>query len=191
MKKLAIITIIVIGVSVIFWFAFAWRNNRPNYFFNNLITNNPIANNMLITSPSFQNNGNIPQKFTCDGGDINPELQIQNISAEAKSLALIVDDPDAPRGIFTHWTVWNINPQTAVIKEESVPGGAVEGNTDFGRADYGGPCPPPGKPHHYHFKLYALDAILNLPAGASKSELESEIEKHLLDKTELIGIYQR
>ncbi len=148
--------------------------------------------NMLLTSPSFKNNEFIPDKFTCDGGDINPALEIANIPPEAKSLTLIVDDPDAPAGTFTHWTVWNIAPGTAFIKEESKPPQSREGTTDFGRIGYGGPCPPPGKPHHYHFTLYALDSMLDLPEGASRSELEFELKKHrLIAETELVGLYQK
>ncbi len=148
---------------------------------------------MLITSPSFKDGEKIPVKFSCDGGNMNPELQIQNVPENAKSLALIMDDPDATRGrTFTHWLVWNIDPATVLIKEESVPPGALEGTNDFPRVGYGGPCPPKGaNPHHYHFKLYALDAILKLGEGAKKSELESEINKHLIAEAELIGLYGR
>src|SRR3989344_756414 len=171
---------------------------------------------MLITSPSFKAGENIPKKFACDGfdklttdgstspalneveglttgGGMNPELHIENVPVEAKSLVLIVDDPDATRGgTFTHWLVWNINPSTAVIKEESVPPGAVEGVNDFGNIGYGSPCPPKGaNPHHYHFKLYALDGILKLSKGAAKDALGAEIGKHLVAKAELVGLYQR
>ena len=145
---------------------------------------------MLITSPSFNHNEKIPQKFTCDGGDINPQLVISNVPIDGKSLALIVDDPDASGGTFTHWTVWNIDQQTTFIKEESKPPKSIEGTTDFGRIGYGGPCPPQGV-HHYHFKLYALDAILNLPEGAPKKDLEKEIQKHLIAQAKLIGLYER
>ncbi len=157
---------------------------------------------MVITSPSFKEGESIPVKFSCDGfdksfdmggDDINPELQVQNVPAETRSLALIVDDPDATRGVtFTHWLVWNIDPQTKVIKEDSVPPNSVEGVNDFGRVGYGGPCPPRGsKQHRYFFKLYALDAILTLSSGASKSALTTEAEKHLIVKAELIGLYGR
>ncbi|MBU6500840.1 MAG: YbhB/YbcL family Raf kinase inhibitor-like protein [Patescibacteria group bacterium] len=148
---------------------------------------------MILTSPSFNNDADIPTKFTCDGGDINPELHVQNVPEEAKSLALIMDDPDATRGrSFTHWLVWNINPETTLIKQESVPPGSVEGKNDFPAVGYGGPCPPQGSaPHHYHFKLYALDEMLDLPSGSSKSLLEAEIDKHLITQAELVGLYGR
>ena len=147
---------------------------------------------MIITSSAFEHNASIPGKFTCTGGDVNPELLIQNVPASAKSLTLIVDDPDASRGTtFTHWLVWNIDPATQVIKEESVPPRSIEGITDFVRIGYGGPCPPSGKPHRYFFKLYALNIVLDLPEGASKADLEAEIEKHLIEKAELVGLYAR
>ena len=162
---------------------------------------------MIITSPLFKNGEKIPLKFSCDGdpptGGINPELQIQNVPEGAKSLALIVDDPDATRGnTFTHWLLWNIDSDTTVIKEESVPPGlpsealakegAVEGVNDFGNIGYGGPCPPKGaNPHRYYFKLYALDAILKLSVSVNKNELEAEINKHLIANAELVGYYGR
>lgn len=146
---------------------------------------------MILTSPSFENNGFIPSKFTCDGGDINPELHIQNVPGGTKSLALVMDDPDAPGRTFTHWLVWNINPETTLIKEESSASESSEGATDFDRVGYGGPCPPSGVPHRYFFKLYALDVILELRAGAIKNELEKEINKHLIAKAELVGLYKR
>ncbi len=145
---------------------------------------------MILLSPAFENGGMIPKKYTCDGGNINPELRIEDIPETAKSLALIVDDPDAPRGTFTHWLMWNIDPRTTVIKEESVSPGATEGKNGRGNPGYTGPCPPSGM-HHYHFKLYALDATLNLPPGTSKTDLEAAINTHLIASAELIGLYAR
>lgn len=147
---------------------------------------------MIITSPQFEGGQEIPRKFTCDGFDMNPEFQIQNVPAEAKSLALIVEDPDAPGGTFTHWTVWNIKPDTTLIKEESMPPGSTEGRTDFGRTGFGGPCPPQGAgAHRYFFRLYALDRRLDLPPGSSRSELAAELGRGCLAKAELIGTYGR
>lgn len=144
---------------------------------------------MIITSPSFENDATIPKKFSCEGGDINPELQIQNVPDTAKSLALIMHDPDAPMpGGFTHWVVWNINPKTALIKEESVPPASIEGRNGAGKTGYLGPCPPSGI-HHYQFKLFALDTMLDLPTTAIAKELEAEIDKHLIETTELVGLY--
>jgi Raf kinase inhibitor-like YbhB/YbcL family protein len=147
---------------------------------------------MLITSPSFENGAPIPKKFTCDGGEINPELQIQNVPENAKSLALVLHDPDAPvDGGFTHWLVWNIDPKTTVIKEESAPPGAIEGLNSARQARYAAPCPPPGHGvHHYHFKLYALDAMLDLTA-ADASGLAAAMAGHILVEAELVGTYER
>jgi Raf kinase inhibitor-like YbhB/YbcL family protein len=147
---------------------------------------------MIITSSAFDNKGAIPKKFTCDGGDINPDLLIQNVPPEARSLALILHDPDAPRvGGFTHWTVWNIDPATTLIKDESIPPGSVEGANGAGKTGYVGPCPPPGTPHRYQFQLYALDAILDLPEGAPVAVLQKEIDAHMIARAELVGFYAR
>jgi Raf kinase inhibitor-like YbhB/YbcL family protein len=148
---------------------------------------------MLLTSPSFENGAAIPKKFTCDGGDINPELAIGNVPSGVRSLALIMHDPDAPiTGGFTHWVVWNIDPTKPTIKEESVPPGSCEGTNGAGRVGYLGPCPPPGHGiHHYQFRLYALDALLDLPATAGAKDLEAEIQRHLIEVAELVGLYGR
>jgi Raf kinase inhibitor-like YbhB/YbcL family protein len=147
---------------------------------------------MIITSSSFNEGELIPKKFTCDGGNINPELLIQNVPPEAQSLALILHDPDAPiEGGFTHWTVWNIDPDTAIIKEESTPPESAEGSNGMNKIGYFGPCPPPGAPHHYHFYLYALDEVLDLPEGAPEAALRKEIDAHTITTAELVGLYGR
>jgi len=145
---------------------------------------------MEITSSAFLDNHHIPAKYTCDGENVNPALTFKNVPKEAVSLVLIVEDPDAPRGTFVHWTVWNIDPKTEVIKERSVPEGAVEGITDFGRQGYGGPCPPWGT-HRYFFQLYALDTILALEPSANPTNLKRAIEGHILEEAELVGLYSR
>jgi Raf kinase inhibitor-like YbhB/YbcL family protein len=145
---------------------------------------------MIITSSAFDDGNAIPKKFTGEGGDMNPELLVHYVPPEAKSLAFILDDPDAPGdGAFTHWAVWNIDPATAIIKEESIPPGSVEGMNSAKKIGYMGPYPPPGPAHHYHFRLYALDAALDLPEGASVAALQKEIEKHRITDAELVGIY--
>jgi len=146
---------------------------------------------MKITSPVFKNNAQIPSKYTCDGENINPPLEISEVPEGAKSLVLIVDDPDATRGFtWLHWTLWNIKPDTKEISENSIPQGAIEGKTDFGKSGWGGPCPPSGS-HRYFFKLFALNAVLDLSDSASLDEIQKAMEGHILEKAELIGLYSR
>jgi Raf kinase inhibitor-like YbhB/YbcL family protein len=153
----------------------------------NLNTNN-IA--MQLTSPAFINNSNLPAKYTCDGQGINPPLIIEDVPNQAQSLALISDDPDAVRGIFTHWIVWNIEPKTAEIRENSVPTGANLGKTSAESTGYVAPCPPTGV-HRYYFKIYALDIKLDLTPNAGKDNLEKAMQGHILDSAEIIGLYQK
>ena len=143
---------------------------------------------MIITSPAFEEGASIPRKFTCKGGNMNPELLIQHVPGGAKSLALILHDPDAPaEGGFTHWVVWNIKPGTTLIKEESVPPGASEGRNDTGENAYFGPCPPSGT-HRYYFHLYALDAELDLPDETDGNALKRAMEGHIIEQAELMGL---
>jgi len=146
-----------------------------------------IGGTMKISSPEFKHSGFIPKKFTCQGMNINPLLLVEGIPQGAKSLALIVDDPDAPMGTWVHWVVFDI-PVTSRIDEDSIPG--KQGLNDFGRKSYGGPCPPSGT-HRYFFKIYALDTKLNLREAISKGELEGAMQGHILDKAELIGLYRK
>lgn len=145
---------------------------------------------LSISSPVFENNGSIPGKYTCDGMDVNPPLKIDNVPSEAKSLALIVDDPDAPRGIWVHWVVWNIDPKTEEIREDTVPKDSVQGINDFEKRDYGGPCPPSGT-HRYFFKLYALDSLLNFSSDAGKAGLEKAMKGHIIAQAQIVGLYKR
>jgi hypothetical protein len=144
---------------------------------------------MKITSSAFQQAANIPSKFSCDGPNTSPPLQISDVPTEAKSVVLIVDDPDAPTGLFTHWAVWNISPQTNTIAEGSTPKG-VHGTNDFGKSGYGGPCPPSGT-HRYYFKVFALDRELDLPVGAKRSQLDAAMKGHVIAQGELMGRYSR
>lgn len=147
------------------------------------------AARMKVTSSAFQEGSNIPSKFTCAGGNASPPLQITGVPSEAKTLVLIADDPDAPNGVFTHWLVWNIPPQTSSIAEGRAPKG-VHGTNDFGKSEYGAPCPPPGT-HRYFFRVLALDRELTLPAGARRSELNGAIKGHVIAQGELMGRYSR
>ncbi len=142
---------------------------------------------MKIASPAFKNNEYMPAKYACEGEEINPELVISDIPKGAKSLALIIDDPDAAIGVWVHWVVFDI-PLTTRIEENSVPGKL--GITNSGKRDYHGPCPPSGT-HRYFFKVYALDTLLNLNEGVSKGGLEQAMQGHILDKAELVGLYKR
>ena len=143
---------------------------------------------MKISSPEFSHKGNIPKKFTCEGEDVNPQLDIEGIPQGTKTLALIVDDPDAPMGTWVHWVVFNIPPSVSVIDENSVPG--LLGITSSGERDFHGPCPPSGT-HRYFFKIYALDTALDLEEGASKGALEKAMKGHILDNAEVVGLYKR
>ena len=145
---------------------------------------------LKLSSPAFRHSDSIPSKYTCDGADVNPPLVIENAPLNAKSLALIVDDPDAPAGNWVHWVVWNIDPTTDEIRENTVPSGALQGINDFRKHDYGGPCPPSGT-HRYFFKLYALDMMLSLGPKANKAELERAMKGHIVTQGELIGLYKR
>ena len=150
----------------------------------------PETGALKLTSPVFENNSPLPPRYTCDGENINPPLSIKNVPRKAKSLALLLDDQDAPRGSYVHWIVWNIDPETKDIKEDSVPADAVEGTNDFKKRNYGGPCPPT-RAHRYVFKLYALDIRLNLEASSIKAALEKAMKGHILLQTQLLTSYKR
>ena len=140
-----------------------------------------------IASSAFEENGFIPKQYTCDGENISPSLDISHIPKATHSLAVIVDDPDAPNGSWVHWVMWNI-PVTHHLKENEAPG--AQGMNDFSRHYYEGPCPPKGI-HHYHFKVYALDCKLEIPVSSSKRNLESAMNGHILGFGELIALYKR
>ena len=142
---------------------------------------------MEVKCACFRNGEMIDKRYTCEGKNINPRLVLENIPPEAKTLALIMDDPDAPGGDFVHWVVFDI-PVTKIIEEDSIPG--KQGLNDFKRMNYGGPCPPSGT-HRYYFKIYALDGELNLEQGVTKSTLESAMVGHTLAQTELMGLYRK
>ena len=149
-----------------------------------------------LSSSAFADGKEIPVVHTCQGKDISPPLKWKDVPANAKSLALIADDPDAPLGTWVHWVIYDL-PTTTVELAENVersqylPWGAKQGITDFQRLGYGGPCPPAGKPHRYFFKLYALDAVTGLKPGATKKELLKAMEGHILAEGQLMGTYQR
>lgn len=156
----------------------------------------PAPASLELRSTAFQPGGDIPKKFTCSGSDVSPALEWGEPPAGTRSLALIVDDPDAPAGTWVHWVVFDL-PASArrlpedVSKSESVPGGGRQGVNDFKKTGYGGPCPPPGSPHRYFFKIYALDKSLELGAHSTKESVEGAMKGHVLAQGELIGRFRR
>ena len=145
---------------------------------------------MKIISPAFANNGNIPNTYTCDGEDISPPLEFVDVPEETTTLVLIVEDPDAIGKDWVHWIVFNIDPHTTKVHEDSIPTDGIQAVTDFGHDGYGGPCPPSGI-HRYLFKLYALGTTLHVTEDVTKPELEHAMEGHIIEKAELIGLYSR
>jgi len=151
---------------------------------------------LRLTSPAFTNGASIPREHTCDGADLSPALQWEDVPAQTRSFALIVDDPDAPAGTWVHWVIFDLPATTrqlarGVPGDGQLPSGARQGRNDFKRVGYGGPCPPRGPAHHYHFRLYALDATLGLSAGASRADVDAAMRGHVLAHAELVGVYQR
>jgi len=146
---------------------------------------------MKLISPAFSHNGAIPAKYTCDGENVSPALAWSGAPTGTNSFALIVDDPDAPAKVWVHWILFNMPDTVNALTENTDVGPFVQGKTDFdGKQGYGGPCPPSGN-HHYHFKLYALDTLFDLPAGTSKEELLKAMHGHILEQTTLIGTYKK
>jgi Raf kinase inhibitor-like YbhB/YbcL family protein len=153
------------------------------------------ASTLALTSAAFKNGDTIPQRYTCSGQNESPALEWHGIPRGTRSLVLVVDDPDAPMGTFVHWVIYNL-PATAAglpqaMSASASVGGSEQGTNGRGEIGYTGPCPPPGKPHHYHFRLYALDHKLALKAGATVQQIEEAIKEHVLGSTELIGIFRR
>ena len=151
---------------------------------------------LALSSKSFPNGGDIPKKFTCDGEDVSPDLSWNEAPAGTKSFALLADDPDAPVGNWNHWVLWNVPPESrslpeGVSKLARLPDGAQQGLNDFRKVGYNGPCPPPGKPHRYYFKLFALDAKLALKEKSGKPELEAAMKGHVLAQAEWMGLFKR
>lgn len=151
---------------------------------------------MEIRSKAFQNGQPIPKKHTCDGPDLSPSLEWSGVPDGTQSFALIADDPDAPVGTWVHWVLYDLPPETRSLSEgvpntETLPRGGAQGRNDFGRIGYGGPCPPPGRPHRYFFKLYALGSRVNLPPGATKAELLKAMEGRVKAEAQLMGTYGR
>jgi Raf kinase inhibitor-like YbhB/YbcL family protein len=179
-----------LGIAACFWIACA--PTIPNA----IAEERPKRTAMQLTSTAFNEGGPIPARFTCDGSDASPALKWSAVPSGTKSLVLIADDPDAPVGTWVHWVLFDLPASASELVEDApksqyLPGGAKQGINDFKGLGYGGPCPPPGKPHRYFFKLYALDALLDLKPGATKKEVEQAMEKHILAQAQLMGTYKR
>lgn len=147
---------------------------------------------MRLKSSALRPEAPIERKYTCEGADVAPPLEWSGAPEEVRSFALIVDDPDAPTGDWTHWVVWNLPSDATELPEGgTLPEGARTGRNDFNKHGYGGPCPPPGNPHRYFFRLYALDDTLDLPDSAGKAEVERAMRGHILDQAEMYGTFGR
>jgi Raf kinase inhibitor-like YbhB/YbcL family protein len=194
MKRI-IVAIIIFVILLTAGFVFLGNTKKSD-------TLNTVSNkNMKITSPVFEHQGKIPAKYTCNGENVSPPLEFSDVPVDAKSLVLIVDDPDAPMARSTgsgqaaawvHWVVYNILPTVNRVQEKSVPEGGIEAYTSFGKPEYGGPCPPSGS-HRYFFKLYALSDMLTFGnvSKMDKSTLEQEMKGKILDEAELVGVYNQ
>lgn len=145
---------------------------------------------MKLATNAFENNERFDPKYTCDAENISPSITFFTVPVEARSLALIVEDPDSPTGNFTHWVLFNINPLINGFEENKIPDGSIEGLNDFGEPKYGGPCPNSGV-HRYVFKLYALDKKLELERGATKQEVQEAMKGHIIEDTQIIGLYEK
>jgi len=181
MKKQIIYIILIILLIFLFYKILLLINNKKNM---------EQIGEIQLTSEVFQNNQSIPLKYSCNGENINPPLSIKNIPINTKSLTLIVDDPDAPSGNWTHWLIWNIPSETSHIETNSLPNDVIQGLNSSKNNKYDGPCPPSGT-HRYFFKLYALDTILNLKEDSKKNNLEDAMKGHILGQTTLIGLYSK
>ena len=150
---------------------------------------------MMVMSPVFRPDGSIPSKYTCDGDDVSPPIEWADVPSDARTLALICDDPDAPKKDFAHWVLFNIPPKAAALPEhvaasQALPDGSRQGKNDFGKVGYGGPCPPSGT-HRYRFTLYAIDTELRVPPGSSRKDVEAAMKGHVLETAQMTGAYTR
>lgn len=194
MKRILLTILIILSIAILYVaFIFTSSNNSNNMKQNNEIKlTDELKNNdkLKLTSDVFLNNQIIPKEYSCDGKNINPPLNISNVPKGTNSLALIVHDPDAVSGDWVHWLVWNIPKDTLNIDINSVPTNSIQGLNGSQKNKYFGPCPPQGT-HRYFFELYALDIVLELDKSNHRNDLENAMKGHILDQTELIGLYSR
>ncbi len=191
-KTFTIVILLLLASGFIFWQSRQNKNITPPSSSGQNANNPPKP--MQIQSPAFSENQNIPSKYTCDGDSVNPPLEFTNVPKSAQSLALMVNDPDAPVplsvGGWVHWLLWNLPPDTNRVEEDSVPVGAIQGKTSSGQNTYGGPCPPYGT-HRYVFSLYALDTKLTIPSYSTDIDLIKAINGHIIQQAQLVGLYSR
>lgn len=190
MKKAAVIAIVIVIILLAGVVYYRNRNGKTIEYTNQTSAQTNTTTLMTITSPAFLEGQPIPKKYTCDDAGVNPPLAIAGVPAGARSLALILDDPDAPGSTWTHWVVWNIDPGTTSIAENSVPVGAMVGQASSGQNVYGGPCPPSGT-HHYYFHLYALPLKLNVSSFSDAAVLHRAMDGNIIGEAELMGTYSR
>lgn len=152
-----------------------------------------MPTSIQLSSQSFKDGAGIPSTHTCSGADVSPQLSWSALPDGTKSVALTVIDPDAPGRPFVHWLLFNMPPDPTNLGEGAprLPPDSLQGRNDFGSTGYRGPCPPPGSPHHYHFKVYALDGKLSLPGGATEASFEDAIQGHVLANGEIVGTFKR
>jgi len=190
-RELAIIAILIVIVAIAVFFIV-----YPTGLEHVETTSTKSPARFVITSPAFKSGETIPKKYTCDGIDVSPPLSWSGFPAGTKSFVLIVEDPDAPGGVFTHWIAYNISSEIASLPEdvkkvERLDNGILQGMNNFGRIGYNGPCPPHGSKHRYYFRIYALDCDINLPPGATRDDILKAIEGHVIGEAELLGYYGR
>jgi Raf kinase inhibitor-like YbhB/YbcL family protein len=181
--------LLFIMIVAIFAVVFLLQQNRSDQLVQDSLKANTMGT-LLLSSTAFVQNGAIPREYTCQGSDINPPLTFESVPSSAKSLALIVDDPDSSGGVWDHWLLWNIVPRVQSIAVGRVPEGAEQGVNGWGRPSYGGPCPPLGE-HRYRFTLYALTETLSIPAGSDRTTLMTAMQGKIIDQTTLIGLYKK
>lgn len=177
-------TTLILACWIVPWLSRTFASNTEN------------SMSLTISSPSFTSSGAIPKKFTCDGADVSPPLAWNDPPAGTKAFALLVDDPDAPVGNWNHWAIWNLPANLRSLPEgvkkiSRLSDGSEQGQNDFHKPGYNGPCPPAGKPHHYFFKLFALDTKVSLNSEAGKPELEAAMKGHILATAQWMGTYKR
>ena len=185
-----IVVIIVLGLAAFVYYRYFGGGRTQSFVSSQNNAINASTTPMTITSPAFAEGQVIPKKYSCDGDGVNPPLEINNVPAQAKSLALVVEDPDAPTGTWTHWLVWNIDPRATSIAENSVPSGAIQGKGSSGQNVFGAPCPPSGT-HRYYFRAYALDGKLTIPSFSDVAAFRQAIDARIIQEADLMGTYVR